>query len=617
MKILQGTIPTEHMWRVMVLLSPTAGSTLAWQLGLMLARANQGDLMGVVMTSAEPTTISPTELAQSEETLAAASNICTPSDQVDLLIVQPDHNARGSVRRIISEADVDLVIADTDQPFLQHLNNLPCTVATLRGSSDRTAALQETGIRNILMPTSGGPHTARALELLRQLPEQVEIEALYVSRSDQGQHEEALGHARLDSMLEIADSHGRVSTKVIVADNPMQGIVDAASEDYDLVVLGASQETSIDKALFGDVVTSVVRDSKVPVLVVQHPQRLTSSIVNAVDWRMQRIVPRLTPDQRRDVYVRIRENAQPDLDYFVLITLSAAIAGLGLILNSPAVVIGAMLVAPLMSPIVATGLAMVLGDARFLRFAFGSALRGALVAILVGFVLGLLPGNNMSAEVLARTAPNLLDLGVAFFSGLAGAFALSYWQAAGALPGVAIAAALVPPLASVGIAFAEGDWRAGLGALLLFTTNYLMIAVAAALVFFVFGFRPNPTAKANRQARVRTAQLVAVGTVIIVALLSVSTVQLFRNELRTANVAAYAESTVQFILGEEAEVTVTQADFDDPIRLSLAIQSPTEPTSGQLELLQTTLGTTIRNEFGLDAPLRLRVLHQNVTILDP
>ncbi|HFC12712.1 MAG TPA: DUF389 domain-containing protein, partial [Anaerolineae bacterium] len=482
MKIIHGNIPSAQKWRVMVLLAPTNGVTLAWQIGRMLAQANHGSVLAAVIVEDDG------EVAAAQQTLAEIGRTCSENTAHDLLILKPTANPSKALKKFIAAARVDLLIADTDAPLWQYLDKLPCTVATLRGSRDRNASVLTQGIHNILMPTSGGPHSVHALQFLVQLPQTITLEALYVGRTSQGQHEKALGQARLDQMFEIADCGTRVQSKVVLAEHPIQGIVEQASQGHDLVVLGASQETSLDKALFGDVVTSVVRESKVPVLVVKQPQRLAADLADALDWRLQRIFPRLTPERRRDVYVKIRENAQPDLDYFVLITLASLIAALGLVLNSSATIIGAMLVAPLMSPIVATGLAMILGDGRFLRFAFGTAVRGVLIAIAAGVVIGLMPGNSLSAAVLVRTAPTLIDLAVAFFSGLAGAFALSYWEAEGALPGVAIAASLVPPLASSGIALAEGEWRLGLGALILFITNYLMIALAAALVFLVFGF---------------------------------------------------------------------------------------------------------------------------------
>ena len=115
-----------------------------------------------------------------------------------------------------------------------------------------------------------------------------------------------------------------------------------------------------------------------------------------------------------EVYQRLRKAARPNINYFVLITLSAIIAALGLLLNSPAVIIGAMLVAPLMSPIVAAAMGIVMGDAQTLRSALSSTLQGVLAAIFIAILTTLVsPLRSATPEVLARVRPNLLDLMVA------------------------------------------------------------------------------------------------------------------------------------------------------------------------------------------------------------
>ena len=142
------------------------------------------------------------------------------------------------------------------------------------------------------------------------------------------------------------DAGKRIKSKVVFSESVADAIVNEVSEGYDLVIIGASRESSIDKVLFGDIPGAVVRRSKRPVAVVRQPHQLTGNL----SWKIRQWLPRLNMSDRTEAYVRIRRNARPDIDYYMLISLSAMIASLGLIANSAAVVIGAMLVAPLMSP---------------------------------------------------------------------------------------------------------------------------------------------------------------------------------------------------------------------------------------------------------------------------
>ena len=209
----------------------------------------------------------------------------------------------------------------------------------------------------------------------------------------------------------------------------------------------------------------------------------------------RRIVKPITRERRAEVQVQLRDSSSPDFDFFLLVVLSCIIATLGLLTDSPAVIIGAMLVAPLMSPIIGLGLASLTGDATLFRNASIALARGAVSAILISTILTLgnrvlpfLPLQELPGEVLARTRPTPIDLTIALAGGMAAAFALAMPSISAALPGVAIATALMPPLCTVGVGIAMGRWDVAGGALLLFITNAVTIAFAAMLVFAAVGF---------------------------------------------------------------------------------------------------------------------------------
>ena len=205
-------------------------------------------------------------------------------------------------------------------------------------------------------------------------------------------------------------------------------------------------------------------------------------------WRLT--APRLSREERKDLYARLDAGGRVSTDFVVMLTLSAAIASLGLIQSSAAVVIGAMLVAPLMTPLVAIGMALAQGNAVMFREARRAMAIGISGALIVSVLIGLLvPWGDLSGEVAARGAPNVFDLGIALLSGVAAAYALARPGLAGTLVGVAIAVALVPPLASIGIALAQGEFAVMTGAAVLFATNLFAITLGAAAVFRLFGVR--------------------------------------------------------------------------------------------------------------------------------
>ncbi|MEN8808614.1 MAG: DUF389 domain-containing protein, partial [Desulfobacterales bacterium] len=163
----------------------------------------------------------------------------------------------------------------------------------------------------------------------------------------------------------------------------------------------------------------------------------------------------ITPERAQLVVQEISDASEPGLRFYILVIVSTMIAGFGLTMNSTAVIIGAMLVAPLMTPIFGIALALIRGDARLLGRASQAEIAGVAAAIAMGFILGIIyPSLEPTPEMISRTQPQLFDLMVAIFSGFAGAYALVDEKISPALPGVAIATAIVPPLANTGLCFA-------------------------------------------------------------------------------------------------------------------------------------------------------------------
>ena len=208
-------------------------------------------------------------------------------------------------------------------------------------------------------------------------------------------------------------------------------------------------------------------------------------------WRLQMWL-RIPASAGPRVYEQVVAAAEiGSLSYWLEIFFSAGIATFGLVQNSPAVIIGAMLISPLTGPIMATGLALAVGDLNLGIKAVSNLVASVAVSIAFsGFLVWLLPFHSVTSEIAARTNPNLLDLGIALFSGLAGSVVVCRGKGEGVtvLPGVAIAVALMPPLCTMGFGFGSGFNLAIVGgAGLLFLTNLVAIVASAFLVFLLVG----------------------------------------------------------------------------------------------------------------------------------
>lgn len=174
----------------------------------------------------------------------------------------------------------------------------------------------------------------------------------------------------------------------------------------------------------------------------------------------------------------------PSFSFHFMLGLSAIIATLGLLANSVAIIIGAMIIAPLMGPIVGMAYSVAMGNRKLLRRSSLTVLKGIILTILASWLTASVIGlETVESEILSRTNPTLIDFGIAMAAGMAGAFANTRRSISDAIPGVAIAVALVPPLSVVGIGLSLGQEEIATGSLLLFVTNLTCIIFFGGLVF--------------------------------------------------------------------------------------------------------------------------------------
>ena len=325
-----------------------------------------------------------------------------------------------------------------------------------------------------------------------------ELTLLHVTEegTTQDEAEELLGQIAAD----LGNGKG-IATQVVRSGTPMNGILEGL-EGHDLLVLETGELALLDDERRRQLPLRLAEHTDVPILLVRSETELPRLVARRA-WRsLSDIIPPLTREEQLSLFRSLRAAARPNVHFFVLISLSSVIASLGLLIGSPAVVIGAMLVAPLMSPIIAIAAGLTFGDGHTLREAMASTVQGAMTAIFIAIVIGLIvPGAQATSEILSRTEPSLIDLMIALASGMAGAYAIARKEVGEALPGVAISAALLPPLASAGLGVALRDGSIVGGALLLFVTNLIAIVFAASLVFLLLGVRPPTGGRRNRWLR--------------------------------------------------------------------------------------------------------------------
>ena len=286
-----------------------------------------------------------------------------------------------------------------------------------------------------------------------------------------------------------------------------------------------------------------------------------------------------TVEDRQQLYSKIfyegSEGPRRLSRFFALMSFASAIAFFGIVADSTAVVIGAMLVAPLMVPLMGTSLAMVMGWPRRVTITGLVALSGiALViglSILFGWALGVEISPETNTQVASRIQPTLVDLMIAIAAGGAGAFAMSRPDVSDSLPGVAVAIALVPPLAVVCLMISQNDWSAAMGAMLLFTTNLVAILLVGALVFVMTGVVPMFQLTQNKKRVQLSLGMASILAVAVVAVLGTNT-EAFYVQIAGTNSAKQAVAT--WLDGSDMTAVAVTVDTSE---LVVIVTGPEEP----------------------------------------
>ena len=353
------------------------------------------------------------------------------------------------------------------------------------------------GGNKILIPTAGGENSMEALKLCRDFTDKSinsSIDVLFVE-SDVSDLSKEVGIKKLEGILGESgfDIRSEPFNLCVSLGNDVSAVIhaEASSENYDLILLGASDSGLLNRAFFGTLPDRLLKeDGKVAVGVFEAASKRKEKIKKGLNEWLLKFIPQLDRDSRVRIYESIEVNSKWSFDFVALICFSTALAALGLMLNSAPVIIGAMLVAPLMTPILGAGLSLIQGNRVLMIDCSKSLLFGYFCALLLGVMLGFFGSlYGVTDQMQSRSEPDVPDLLIALISGMAAAYCYSRPRLVSALAGVAIAAALVPPIATAGIAISLAEQKIAIGATLLFTTNVVFIVIGASITFFVLGIR--------------------------------------------------------------------------------------------------------------------------------
>ena len=320
--------------------------------------------------------------------------------------------------------------------------------------------------------------------------------------------------------------------------------------------------------------------------------------------KIRQFMRALPTGRRTEVLEELDQASSPGFDYFLLVVLSCSIATFGLITDSAAVIIGAMLVAPLMSPILGLSLASVAGKQHMFRRAGVALIEGVLLAVVLSALLAwlthVLPFDiliDIPEEVLARTRPSPFDLGIALAGGAAAAYALAQPRISAALPGVAIATALMPPVCTVGVGIALGISQIALGAALLFLTNLAAISLAGIVVFAALGFRPQNIK--DTWHHIPRSLFASAGLVLITAIpLVILTLRLVEQAQLTQDVRQAVITEIAY-LPDAQLVDVAIENNDDTLHLTVTVRTSRQPNYTQVVALQKAIAARLQRTIAL------------------
>jgi len=581
--------------RVVVPLANPATARGLLDLALTLVEPERGEVIGVVVLKGDVESEADV-LEKIEQIIDAYKSADRP---VSLRTPRASNIARG-ILDAAHENAADLLVlglhrrgqnqVDLGQIAKNVLATAPCDVVLYRpGRSSR--------VSRVVVPADGTQPAQAAGRVGLRLAAYYDapIEGMYVQESFRPRYE---GLGRIDQSFEGGPEEQQVRRTLINAHDPVEAILSRLNEDDLLVVGYAPRMAPLLDRLMGDFSERMLNEAPCAVVVTARAAQ-KRPLLNRAQRLINRYTIRLTPSEQDDINRYAYELSEPNADYLTLIVVSATLATLGLLLNSPAVIIGAMLVAPFMQPCIGFAVGITTGRLSLVRGALVTLAAGVLLALAVAALWGrLVGGGPPTPEMLARGNPSLLDALVALASGVIGAYATARKDVSTALAGVAIAAALMPPLCTAGLELAAGRTDVGLRAALLFFTNIVCISVSAWVVFLLLGMRPRFADGSDRRRYGWFAAVTVLMLPMVIGLIALS---------RAINPI----DDIQDILQQhfpDARVIAVEVRGDNPVAVRARVETAQLITPRMVAAAEADMAEQLGHQVGLEIELVRLVL---------
>jgi len=399
------------------------------------------------------------------------------------------------------------------------------------------------------------------------------------------------------SLSNLPRSIGVIKTSKlnITSSKPMDFKIDeslVSSKVIDLEVIKEALSISLGREIKELPKTLTTEDEKDTIKTNDLPK---GEMVSSLLSETVPLFKRAEEDDFKDLFLSLRESSKFSSIFIVLMVLSTLLSTTGLFQNSAPVIIGAMILAPLMGPIISLSMGVVRAENQLISSSIKTLAYGVVTALFFSCIYTYsMPLSELTPEMRGRLNPNVLDLMVAIISGIAGAYASSKSEVAKSLAGVAIAVALIPPLSVTGIGIGWGNIDIIYGSFLLFITNLVGITLSASLTFLVLGYSP-----------LKRARKGLLYTSIILALVAIPLIVSFTKLIKQNSILSKLNNKIYIIDNKKIDISVLEVDLSSKIPLLyIKTRSNTLLSKEDLVSLKKKISEHIDDEVALNVSMR-------------